>query len=79
MRRTDQLTSAPEQWPATAELTHVKQEMNTLLEGNPEITSEAVIEEGELWDSVGSVIETKQIDLVVLGTRGRSGLARDSC
>ena len=35
-----------------------------------------MIKDGELWGSVGSVIETKQIDLVVLGTRGRSGLAR---
>jgi nucleotide-binding universal stress UspA family protein len=76
VRRTDQLTSAPEQWPATAELTHVKREMKTLLEGNPRIDSEALIEEGELWNSVGWTIEAKQIDLVVLGTRGRSGVAR---
>ena len=76
VRRTDQLTSAPERWPATEELAHIKQGMNKLLEGNSEITSEAVIKEGELWGSVGSLIETKQIDLVVLGTSGRSGLAR---
>ncbi len=76
MRRTDQITSAPEQWPATAELAHIKEEMKKLLEGNSEIVSEAVIKDGELCGSVESVIETKQINPVVLGTRGRSGLAR---
>jgi nucleotide-binding universal stress UspA family protein len=76
VRRTDQLTSAPEQWPATAELTRVKRKMTRLLEGSPRIDSEALIKDGGLWNSVGSTIEMKQIDLVVLGTRGRSGLAR---
>ena len=40
VRRTDQLTSAPEQWPSTAELAHIKQEMNKLLQGDSEIVSE---------------------------------------
>jgi nucleotide-binding universal stress UspA family protein len=76
VRRTDQLTSAPEQWPATAELTHVERELKALLEGNPGIDSEALIKDGALWNSVESTIEARKIDLVVLGTRGRSGLAR---
>ena len=42
----------------------------------PEIQNEILIGEGDPWPSVESVIKGKEIDLVVIGTRGRTGLGK---
>ena len=35
-----------------------------------------MIGEGDLWQILKSAIEKQEIDLIVLGTRGRSGAAK---
>ena len=37
-----------------------------------------MIEEGNFWEILQSAIETKKIDMIVLGTRGRSGAGKFS-
>lgn len=37
---------------------------------------EIVIEQGQTWDVLAAVVEEKHIDLIVLGTRGRSGVGK---
>ena len=71
----DQLEEFANQWRQLSEA-DTRQEINELFEGSPGIDSEVLVEKNELWHSVESVIQQKQIDLVVLGTRGRSGLAK---
>jgi nucleotide-binding universal stress UspA family protein len=47
-----------------------------LLREFPEVKSEVVIREGGVWDAIAPLIEEKQIDLIVLGTSGRSGVEK---
>lgn len=37
---------------------------------------EVLIEKGDLWDAVAEVVEEKAIDLIVIGTRGRTGVGK---
>jgi nucleotide-binding universal stress UspA family protein len=37
---------------------------------------DVIVEEGALWDKLSSVVEKEAIDLIVLGTRGRSGIEK---
>lgn len=48
------------------------------LENNPlgNVAHEEILERGSLWDVISSIIAEKQIDLLVLGTRGRQGLRK---
>ncbi|MBV8049730.1 MAG: universal stress protein [Acidobacteriaceae bacterium] len=41
-----------------------------------EIPHESILQRGELWDVVSSVIEKHHVDLVIAGTHGRKGLKR---
>ncbi len=41
-----------------------------------EIKPEIMIEEGDFWQNLDSVIKKQHIDLIVLGTHGRSGAAK---
>src|SRR6266849_4743455 len=49
------------------------QRLNEQLQG---IEHEVVIGEGMIWEVMSNLIEQKEIDLIVLGTRGRTGLGR---
>jgi nucleotide-binding universal stress UspA family protein len=40
------------------------------------IPHEALIRKGDIWTELSSVIDDKQIDLVVTGTRGRAGVSK---
>jgi len=40
------------------------------------ITTEVLEGEGGLWPALASVLESRQIDLIVLGTRGRTGIGK---
>jgi nucleotide-binding universal stress UspA family protein len=40
------------------------------------VPHEVVIGEGDTWEVVSSLLDEKQIDLIVLGTRGRTGLGK---
>jgi nucleotide-binding universal stress UspA family protein len=47
-----------------------------LLNSFPGVVSEVIIEEGDLWDNLLFAVEKKKIDLIVMGTRGRSGVGK---
>ncbi len=53
-----------------------KAQQKTLIESFPQLSPEVMIGEGDLWATVQSVVEKEKIDLVVLGTRGRSGAGK---
>jgi nucleotide-binding universal stress UspA family protein len=48
----------------------------TLLESFPGIRPDVFIEEGDLWSILASTVKKNKIDLIVLGTRGRSGVRK---
>jgi nucleotide-binding universal stress UspA family protein len=74
----DYTASAPTAWAAMAEAaereTKVQaQQLNKQLEG---VEHEVVIGEGNTRKVMSDLIEKKEIDLVVLGTRGRTGFGK---
>ena len=65
-------------WKSTVEATELQaRELREKL-GNafPEIESEVIVGEGIPWRVLTSVVEENQIDLIVLGTRGRTGIGK---
>ena len=50
-----------------------KQQLDEMLTGVPHDVS---IVEGELWPTITDKVREKSIDLIVIGTRGRTGVAR---
>jgi nucleotide-binding universal stress UspA family protein len=68
----------PASWPALerAAMAEAKAQRQSLLEAFPGIKPEVMIEEGDFWQILKSIIEPQRIDLIVLGTRGRSGAAK---
>jgi nucleotide-binding universal stress UspA family protein len=48
----------------------------TLLNSFPDLQPKVLIQEGGLWSTLLSVVEENKIDLIVLGTRGRSGVEK---
>ncbi len=74
----DYTAAAPNAWAAMAEAAEKETKvdagrLNGLLQG---IEHEVVISEGNIWEVVSNLIKEKEIDLVVLGTRGRTGLGK---
>jgi len=74
----DYTGTAPNAWAAMAEAAEREskeqaQRLDKQLEG---VEREAVISEGNAWQVISDLIEKKEIDLVVLGTRGRTGLEK---
>jgi nucleotide-binding universal stress UspA family protein len=70
--------AAPEAWAAMAETAEREtkehsQRLNDQLGG---VEHEVVIGEGAIWEVMSKLIEEKEIDLVVLGTRGRTGFGK---
>ena len=53
-----------------------KTKLNRLLGTLADIGHNALVEEGEVWPIVRSSIEKNDIDLVVVGTRGRTGVKK---
>jgi nucleotide-binding universal stress UspA family protein len=68
----------PEGWAAVSEAagSRARQEAQRLLGPYPGIKSEVIIADGQLWPALQSEIENKSIDLIVMGTRGRTGMAK---
>ena len=68
----------PASWPALerAAMAEAKAQRQSLLEAFLGIKPEVMIEEGDFWQILKSIIEQQRIDLIVLGTRGRSGAAK---
>src|SRR6266571_2632741 len=74
----DYTAAAPNAWAAMAEAAEkeTKEDAGRLNEQLQGIEHEVVISEGSTWEVVSDLIKEKEIDLVVLGTRGRTGLGR---
>jgi nucleotide-binding universal stress UspA family protein len=74
----DYTAAAPEAWAAMAEAAEKEtkahaQRLNEQLKG---VEHEVVISEGNIWEVMSILIKQKEIDLIVLGTRGRTGLGK---
>ena len=69
---------APNAWAGMAEAAEkeAKEDARRLNEQLQCIEHEVVIGEGNIWEVVSDLIKEKQIDLVVVGTRGRTGLGK---
>ena len=74
----DYTAAAPNAWAAMAEAAEkeTKEDAGRLNEQLQGIEHEVVISEGTTWEVMSNLIEQKEIDLAVLGTRGRTGLGR---
>ena len=74
----DYTTAAPNAWAAMAEAAEkeTKGDAGRLNDQLQSIEHEVVIGEGKTWEVMSDLIEQKGIDLVVLGTRGRTGLGK---
>ena len=70
--------AAPEAWAAMADTRDEKAKEYTerLNEQLRSVEHEVFIGEGNIWGEISSIVEAKQIDLIVLGTHGRTGLGR---
>jgi len=68
----------PEMWRGTEELENRQLAglRKTLAEKFPEVTAELLTGEGGVWQALEMAIEKYNIDLVVLGTHGRTGLGK---
>ena len=70
--------AAPEAWAAMAEAAEreAKENAQRLNEQLAGIEHEVVIGEGNIWEVISNLIKEKEIDLIVLGTRGRTGIGK---
>jgi nucleotide-binding universal stress UspA family protein len=55
--------------------TEIREDTLEELSGLSDTPDEVVIADGDVWLSVQTAIDEKKIDLIVLGTRGRTGLS----
>ena len=74
----DYTAAAPSAWAAMAETAEkeTREDAGRLNEQLQSIEHEVVIGEGNLWEVLSNVIQQKEIDLVVVGTRGRTGFGK---
>jgi len=68
----------PETWSALAEaaVTQTRQQMTLLHKDLQGVECQSLFGDGEVWPVVAKAIQEERINLVVVGTRGRSGLGR---
>src|SRR6202521_4173946 len=74
----DYTAAAPNAWAAMAEAAEKenKEDAGRLNKQLQDIEHEVVVGEGKIWEVMSDLIEQKEIDLVVVGTRGRTGLGK---
>ena len=74
----DYTAAAPNAWAAMAEAAEKEatEDAGRLNQQLQDVEHEVMISEGNTWEVVSKLIEQKEIDLVVLGTRGRTGLGK---
>jgi nucleotide-binding universal stress UspA family protein len=74
----DYTAAAPNAWAAIAEAAEreAKEDARRLNEQLQGVEHEVIIGEGNIWEVVSNLIKEKEIDLIVLGTRGRTGLGK---
>jgi nucleotide-binding universal stress UspA family protein len=65
----------PETWPPLVEgaMREAKQQARELLSHLEGVEAEVLVRSGDIWTVIEDVIEALKIDLVVLGTHGRTG------
>jgi nucleotide-binding universal stress UspA family protein len=68
----------PESWPVVREAaerqaTEQAEHLKTLFRG---VENEVSVIEGGVWNELDTIIKEKNIDLIVLGTRGRQGVGK---
>ena len=70
--------AAPETWPSVnAEYERQENALREVLRSDlPHIETDVLTAEGGVWPVLKSVIDEKKIDLLVLGTRGRTGIGK---
>jgi nucleotide-binding universal stress UspA family protein len=68
----------PQEWAEVSEAADeaVREKAQKLLGPYPGIKHEVVIADDEIWTALQSEIEKKNIDLIVIGTHGRTGIAK---
>lgn len=68
----------PESWPVLREAAdaQAKEQADYLDRTFAGVDHEAIVAEGDVWDSVSDCIEKDHIDLVVMGTHGRKGFEK---
>ena len=68
----------PESWKSLEEAAEIEAERATrkLVDTFAEIQLRVLINEGDLWSNLAAAIEENNIDLIVVGTRGRSGVRK---
>jgi nucleotide-binding universal stress UspA family protein len=68
----------PAMWPALEKAARAEAEgqRQASVAAFPGMDPEVMIEEGDFWQILKTTIEKNRIDLVVMGTRGRSGAAK---
>src|ERR1700680_901327 len=74
----DYTSAAPEAWAMMADATEkeTKEDARRLDEQLKGVEHEVVIGRGNVWEATAKLIKEKEIDLIVLGTRGRTGLGK---
>lgn len=77
-RFSDYTGAAPNAWAAMAEALEAenKEDARHLQEQLQNVEHEVVVGEGNTWEVISKLIKEKQIDLVVVGTRGRTGIGK---
>jgi nucleotide-binding universal stress UspA family protein len=70
--------AAPGQEPVLADLpeAQAREQIKHSLAQFSEFEHDILILEGDLWPAINTAISDKQVDLLVLGTRGRTGLSK---
>ncbi len=72
------MLTSPIIWQGVEEAAKIgaEQQKQKILLEFPEIRPEVFIKSGDLWPTLAATIEVNDIDLIVIGTRGRSGVAK---
>ena len=71
--------AAPEAWASMTEAMEREnqEDAQRVSEQLKNVNHEVIIGEGNVWEVVSRVIKDKRIDLIVVGTRGRTGLGKN--
>ena len=59
-----------------AALADARQSMETLASHLKTIPHHTYVREGEVWESLSDIIQTREIDLLIMGTHGRTGVEK---
>ena len=74
----DYTSVSPNAWPAMKELEEkeMREDEQGLEKELQGVEHEAMVRQGRVWDEIEEIVRAKDIDLIIVGTRGRSGLGR---